>query len=77
MESTISELTEQRNTTGEYGKSSTNASSTENQYQRKKSLASGKRMRHSDEDDRRNTISQSSTEERTNGECSDTAPKNE
>ena len=42
-----------------------------------KSLASGKRMRHSEEDDRRNTISQSSTEERTNGECSDTAPKNE
>ena len=42
-----------------------------------KSLASGKRMRHSDEDDQRNTISPSSTEERMNGECSDTAPMNE
>lgn len=72
MESTISELMEQRDTHRKIWKIFTNASPTENQYQRMKSLASGKRMRHSDEDDQR-----SSTEEQMNGECSDTAPMNE
>ena len=53
METTISESTEQRNTytTGKYGKSSINASSPENQYQRMKSLASGKRMKYQKEDE--------------------------